>query len=96
MILLLILDLWGYLIVTLEREKFLSTIGSKGHRYTLLPLLVIGIYLTPRPNTEEEESTLTYGPKQVNSIESEPKDGDFDSCESNSSVETLEIVPEPR
>ncbi|GKF69295.1 hypothetical protein Tco_0202352, partial [Tanacetum coccineum] len=42
-----------------------------------------------------DESNFTYGPKQSKTSESDAKTSDFDSCETNSSVETLESVPEP-
>ncbi|GKF07390.1 hypothetical protein Tco_0041614, partial [Tanacetum coccineum] len=42
-----------------------------------------------------DESQFTYGPKQSKTSESDAKTSDFDSYKSNSSVETLELVPEP-
>ncbi|GJW36270.1 hypothetical protein Tco_0059190 [Tanacetum coccineum] len=42
-----------------------------------------------------DESNFTYGPKQSKTSESDAKTSDFDSCETNSSIETLESVPEP-
>ncbi|GKD82139.1 hypothetical protein Tco_1348978 [Tanacetum coccineum] len=36
---------------------------------------------------------MTYGPKQTYTSDSEPKTIDLDSCESNSSVESLESMP---
>ncbi|GJU88518.1 putative ribonuclease H-like domain-containing protein [Tanacetum coccineum] len=41
------------------------------------------------------ESNFTYGPKQSKTSESAANTSDFVSCESNSSVETLESVPKP-
>ncbi|GJW32776.1 ribonuclease H-like domain-containing protein [Tanacetum coccineum] len=38
---------------------------------------------------------FTYGPKQSKTSKSDAKTSDSDSCKSNSSVETLESVPEP-
>ncbi|GKC11664.1 hypothetical protein Tco_1008446 [Tanacetum coccineum] len=38
---------------------------------------------------------MTYGPKQTHTSDSEPKTSDLDSCESNSSVESLESMPKP-
>ncbi|GJW62043.1 putative RNA-directed DNA polymerase [Tanacetum coccineum] len=38
---------------------------------------------------------MTYGPKQTYTSDSEPKTIDLDSCESNSSVESLESMPKP-
>ncbi|GJV29915.1 putative ribonuclease H-like domain-containing protein [Tanacetum coccineum] len=42
-----------------------------------------------------KDSMFTYGPKQSKTSESDTQTSNFDSCESNSSVETLESVPEP-
>ncbi|GJW34649.1 hypothetical protein Tco_0057569 [Tanacetum coccineum] len=43
--------------------------------------------------TDLDESQMTYGPKQTYTSDSEPKTIDLDSCESNSSVESLESMP---
>ncbi|GJZ27593.1 hypothetical protein Tco_0572240 [Tanacetum coccineum] len=45
--------------------------------------------------TDLDESQMTYGPKQTHTSDSEPKTSDLDSCESNSSVESLESMPKP-
>nr|GFA04588.1 hypothetical protein [Tanacetum cinerariifolium] len=42
-----------------------------------------------------DESKFTYGPKQSKTNESDAKTSNIDSCESSSSVETLESVPKP-
>ncbi|GJV95294.1 putative ribonuclease H-like domain-containing protein [Tanacetum coccineum] len=47
------------------------------------------------PDREVDDSMFTYGPKQSKTSESDTQTSNFDSCESNSSVETLESVPEP-
>ncbi|GKD95194.1 hypothetical protein Tco_1375031, partial [Tanacetum coccineum] len=62
-----------------------------------VPPPMTGIYMPPGPNNEIDESQFTYGTKQSKTSESDSnaKTGDFDSCESNSSVETLESVPKP-
>ncbi|GJZ16159.1 hypothetical protein Tco_0551836 [Tanacetum coccineum] len=46
-------------------------------------------------DVEDNESNFTYGPKQFKTSESAANTSDFVSCESNSSVETLESVPKP-
>ncbi|GJT33912.1 putative ribonuclease H-like domain-containing protein [Tanacetum coccineum] len=46
------------------------------------------------PDREVDDSMLTYGPKQSKNSEFDTQTSNFDSCESNSSVETLESVPE--
>ncbi|GJR72789.1 hypothetical protein Tco_0085154 [Tanacetum coccineum] len=52
-------------------------------------------YMPPRLDREVDDSMFTYGPKQSKTSESDTQTSNFDSCESNSSVETLESVPEP-
>ncbi|GJZ73092.1 hypothetical protein Tco_0637238 [Tanacetum coccineum] len=47
------------------------------------------------PDQEIDESQFTYGPKQSKPSESDTRSSDFNSCESNSSEETLESMPEP-
>ncbi|GKF78143.1 hypothetical protein Tco_0230613, partial [Tanacetum coccineum] len=42
-----------------------------------------------------DESQFTYGPKQSKPSESDARSGDFNSCECNSSEETLKTMPEP-
>nr|GEW91970.1 hypothetical protein [Tanacetum cinerariifolium] len=53
------------------------------------------IYMPPKSDFEIDESKFTYGPKQTKTSESNAKTSNLDSCESNSSVETLESVPKP-
>ncbi|GKG30397.1 hypothetical protein Tco_0420295, partial [Tanacetum coccineum] len=52
-------------------------------------------YMPPKSDLEIDELNFTYGLKQSKTSESDDKTSDFDSCETNSSVETLESVPEP-
>ncbi|GJY05184.1 ribonuclease H-like domain-containing protein [Tanacetum coccineum] len=52
-------------------------------------------YMHLGPNIEIDYSQFTYGPKQSQPSESETQTSDFDTCESNISVETPEIVSEP-
>ncbi|GJW29266.1 ribonuclease H-like domain-containing protein [Tanacetum coccineum] len=54
-----------------------------------------GNYMPPKSDFGIDESNFTYGPNQSITSESDAKTSDFDSCETNSSVETLESVPEP-
>ncbi|GKA57650.1 retrotransposon protein, putative, ty1-copia subclass [Tanacetum coccineum] len=61
----------------------------------VVPLPMTGNYMPPGPDREIDESQFTYGPKQSKTSESDTNTSDFNSCESNSSVETLESVPEP-
>ncbi|GJW33129.1 putative ribonuclease H-like domain-containing protein [Tanacetum coccineum] len=58
-----------------------------------VPPPMTGIYMPPKYDFGIDESKFTYGPKQSKTSESDAKTSDFASCESNSSVETLESVP---
>ncbi|GJY63223.1 hypothetical protein Tco_0464683 [Tanacetum coccineum] len=60
-----------------------------------VPPLMTGNYMPPGPDREVDDSMFTYGPKQSKTSESDTQTSNFDSCESNSNVETLESVPEP-
>ncbi|GJZ66277.1 putative ribonuclease H-like domain-containing protein, partial [Tanacetum coccineum] len=60
-----------------------------------VPPPMTGIYMPSKSDFGIDESNFTYGPKQSKTSESDAKTSDFDSCETNSSVETLEFVPEP-
>ncbi|GJR12074.1 ribonuclease H-like domain-containing protein [Tanacetum coccineum] len=51
-------------------------------------------YMPLGPDREVDDSMFTYGPKQSKTSESDTQTSNFDSCESNSSVETLEFMPE--
>ncbi|GJS02824.1 hypothetical protein Tco_0319332 [Tanacetum coccineum] len=58
-------------------------------------LQMTGIMHPSRPDKEIDESQFTYGPKQSKPSESDARSSDFNSCESNSSEETLTLSPEP-
>ncbi|GJS87103.1 hypothetical protein Tco_0769739 [Tanacetum coccineum] len=60
-----------------------------------VPSPMTGNYMPSGPDKEVDDSMFTYGPKQSKTSESDTQTSNFDSCESNSSVETLESVPEP-
>ncbi|GJX17733.1 putative ribonuclease H-like domain-containing protein [Tanacetum coccineum] len=60
-----------------------------------VPPPMTGIYIPSGPDKEIDESQFTYGPKQSKPSESDARSSDFNSCESNSSEETLESMPEP-
>nr|GEV92096.1 hypothetical protein [Tanacetum cinerariifolium] len=57
--------------------------------------LMTGNYMPPKSDFGIDESKFTYGPKQSKNSESDAKTSNLSSCESNSSVETLESVPKP-
>ncbi|GJR21967.1 hypothetical protein Tco_0970494, partial [Tanacetum coccineum] len=50
-------------------------------------------YMPPKYDFGIDESQFTYGPKQSKTSKSDAKTSDSNSCESNSSVETLESPP---
>ncbi|GJT75627.1 hypothetical protein Tco_1042352 [Tanacetum coccineum] len=52
-------------------------------------------YMPTGPDIEIDDSKFTYGPKQSKPSETDTRSSDFNSCESNSSKETLECMPEP-
>ncbi|GJT89108.1 putative ribonuclease H-like domain-containing protein [Tanacetum coccineum] len=60
-----------------------------------VPPPMTGIYIPSGPDVEIDESQFTYGPKQSKPSESDARSSDFNSCESNSSEETLKSMPEP-
>ncbi|GKB29818.1 putative ribonuclease H-like domain-containing protein [Tanacetum coccineum] len=60
-----------------------------------VPPPMTGNYMPPGPDRDVDDSMFTYGPKQSKTSESNTQSSNFDSCESNSSIETLESVPEP-
>ncbi|GKA55056.1 ribonuclease H-like domain-containing protein [Tanacetum coccineum] len=55
-----------------------------------VPPPMTGNYMPSKSDVGIDESNFTYGPKQSKTSESNAKTSDFDSCETNSSVETLE------
>ncbi|GJS28982.1 hypothetical protein Tco_0489602 [Tanacetum coccineum] len=60
-----------------------------------VPPPMIGNYMPLGLDREVDDSMFTYGPKQSKTSESDTQTSNYDSCESNSSAETLESVPEP-
>ncbi|GKB93302.1 hypothetical protein Tco_0979439, partial [Tanacetum coccineum] len=60
----------------------------------VVPLPMTGNYMPSGPDIEIDYSQFTYGPKQSKPSESETQTSDFDTCESNISVETSEFVTE--
>ncbi|GJZ08564.1 putative ribonuclease H-like domain-containing protein [Tanacetum coccineum] len=60
-----------------------------------VPPKMTGNYIPSGPNREVDDSMFTYGPKQSKTCESDTQSSNFDSCESNSSVGTLESVFNP-
>nr|GEW83169.1 hypothetical protein [Tanacetum cinerariifolium] len=61
----------------------------------VIPTPMTGNYMPPKSDFGIDESKFTYVPKQSTTSESNAKTSDLDSCDFNSSVETLESVPKP-
>ncbi|GJV55768.1 ribonuclease H-like domain-containing protein [Tanacetum coccineum] len=59
-----------------------------------VPPLMTRIYIPFGPDKEIDDSQFTYGPKQSKPSESDARNSDFNSCESNYSDETHEFTPE--
>nr|GFC77822.1 hypothetical protein [Tanacetum cinerariifolium] len=60
-----------------------------------VPSPMTGTYMPLKFDFRIDESKFTYGPKQSKNSESDAKTSDLASCESNSSVGTLEYLPTP-
>ncbi|GKF31220.1 hypothetical protein Tco_0101018, partial [Tanacetum coccineum] len=60
-----------------------------------VPPPMTGNYMLSGPDVEIDYSQFTYGPKQSQTGESETQTIDFDTCESDCSVETNKPLPEP-
>ncbi|GKA54406.1 ribonuclease H-like domain-containing protein [Tanacetum coccineum] len=60
-----------------------------------VPPPMTGNYMPSGPDREVDDSMFTYGPKQSKTSESDTQTSNYDSCESNSSTETLKSVHEP-
>ncbi|GJW44908.1 hypothetical protein Tco_0073707 [Tanacetum coccineum] len=94
-------------VLSFENEVFGSLFNSRSsdiedilvnNRYAkgmhAVPPPMTGIYIPSGPDKEIDDSQFTYGPKQSKPSESDARSSDFTSCESNSSEETHESMPE--
>ncbi|GJV14963.1 hypothetical protein Tco_1360286 [Tanacetum coccineum] len=94
-------------VLSYENEVFQSVFVSRtsdienshvNDRYAegmhVVPPPMTGIYIPSGPETEIDDSQFTYGPKQSKPSESDARSSDFTSCESNTSEETHESMPE--
>ncbi|GJU16832.1 ribonuclease H-like domain-containing protein [Tanacetum coccineum] len=94
-------------VLSYENEVFQSVFVSRtiktennpvNDRYAegmhLVPPPKTGIYIPSGPDKEIDDSQFTYGPKQSKPSESDARSSDFTSCESNTSEETHESMPE--
>ncbi|GJR68498.1 hypothetical protein Tco_0014563 [Tanacetum coccineum] len=75
---------------SLVHDRFANVEGMHA-----VPPPMTGNYMPSGPDREIDDSMFTYGPKQSQTSESDTQTSNFDCCKSNSSVETLESVPEP-
>ncbi|GJS63511.1 ribonuclease H-like domain-containing protein [Tanacetum coccineum] len=73
-----------------ESDRFVTTGGMH-----VVPPPMTGNYMPSGPDVEIDYSQFTYGPKQSQPSESETQTSDFDTCESEYSVQTHESLPEP-
>nr|GEU81191.1 putative ribonuclease H-like domain-containing protein [Tanacetum cinerariifolium] len=71
-------------------DRFINVEGMHA-----VPPPMTGNYMPPKFDFGIDESKFTYGPKQPTTSESNATTSDLDSCDSNSSVETLESVSKP-
>ncbi|GKG21449.1 hypothetical protein Tco_0384044, partial [Tanacetum coccineum] len=60
-----------------------------------VPPPMTGIYIPSGPDKDIDNSKFTYGPKQSKPSESDARNSDFNSYESNCSEETHESTPVP-
>ncbi|GJX15223.1 putative ribonuclease H-like domain-containing protein [Tanacetum coccineum] len=60
-----------------------------------VPPPMTGNYLPSGPDIEIDDSQYTYGPQKNQPSESESQTTDLDTCDSNISTETSELVSEP-
>ncbi|GJS30034.1 hypothetical protein Tco_0490654 [Tanacetum coccineum] len=75
-------------ILSYENEVLQSVFMNKESELEKQPLY-------DRPDVEIDYSQFTYGPKQSQPSETETQTSDFDTCESECSVQTHESLPEP-
>ncbi|GJR13061.1 hypothetical protein Tco_0795713 [Tanacetum coccineum] len=75
---------------SLVHDRFANVEGMHA-----VPPPMTGNYMPSGPDREVDDSMFTYGPKQSKTSESHTQTSNYDSCESNSSTETLESMPEP-
>ncbi|GJT35264.1 zf-CCHC domain-containing protein [Tanacetum coccineum] len=78
----------------LEKQPLYDRFATAGGMH-VVPLPMTGNYMPSRPDVEIDYSQFTYGPNQSQTSESETQTSDFDTCESDCSVETHESLTEP-
>ncbi|GJT76101.1 hypothetical protein Tco_1042826 [Tanacetum coccineum] len=78
----------------LEKQPLYDRFVTAGGMHAVPPPMT-GNYMPSGPDIEVDYSQFTYGPKQTQPSESETQTSEFDTCESNISTETPELVSEP-
>ncbi|GJX11499.1 hypothetical protein Tco_0201358 [Tanacetum coccineum] len=74
---------------SLVHDRFANVEGTHA-----VPPPMTGDYMPSGPDREVDDSMFAYGPKQSKTSESDTQTSNYDSCESNSSTETLESISE--
>ncbi|GJX53891.1 hypothetical protein Tco_0282260 [Tanacetum coccineum] len=72
-----------------------SYANLKDYDLRQLPPTRQGNYLPSGPDVEIDDSQYTYGPQKTQPSESESQTTEFDTCDSNISTESSELVSEP-
>ncbi|GJS31254.1 ribonuclease H-like domain-containing protein [Tanacetum coccineum] len=78
-----------------EDSKALLRLRHRAGGMHAVPPPMTRNYMPSGPDKEIADSQFTYGPKQSQPSESETQTSEFDTCESNISIETPELVSEP-
>ncbi|GJU90981.1 ribonuclease H-like domain-containing protein [Tanacetum coccineum] len=78
----------------LEKQPLYDRFVTAGGMHAVPPPMT-GNYMPSGPDVEIDYSQFTYGPNQSQPSESETQTSDFDTCESDCSVETHESLSEP-
>ncbi|GKC72768.1 hypothetical protein Tco_1118651 [Tanacetum coccineum] len=73
---------------SLVHDRFANVEGMHA-----VPPPMIGNYMPSGPDREVDDNMFTYVPKQSKTSKSDTQTSNYDSCESNSSEETLVSVP---
>ncbi|GJW50724.1 hypothetical protein Tco_0092075, partial [Tanacetum coccineum] len=84
-----------YFTCSLVYKKYSPVNDRYAEGMHVVPPPMTGIYIPTGPDVEIDESQFTYGLKQSKPSEYDARSSDFNSCESNSSEETLTSMPEP-
>ncbi|GJY08147.1 hypothetical protein Tco_0375201, partial [Tanacetum coccineum] len=78
----------------LEKQPLYDRFVTAGGMHAVPPPMT-GNYMPFGYDIEVDYSQFTYGPKQTQPSESKSQSSEFDTCESNISVEPSELVSEP-